>query len=495
MSTASANITLVAPGPREVVDEKRARDIISHWKKELTSKKAELNDGTFVSCDRLVLSNKSYTAVAANLIARFLTAKEDHSEDNDAGAAVARPPLAATIRVADLSDVIASRMEDEGLQVLRTLCDALKYSSLEEVDLSDNAMGSKGVAVCASVLSGQRSSLRRLSLCNNGLDERAMHEVADILCGGREDGVSEGLDVGASTICERLTKIHFFNNMSGDGGCRAFARILSRCSADLEDVRFSGTRAGREGSLIVSSALENLGQNIINLRRLDLADNSFGSDGGSTLAKALRRCVSLTRLNLRDCVLEDDAAGEVCRAVWTADAPLEMLDLSGNEITGKGAKSIAELIEENGSTLCVLHCEENEMTSKGVSYVAGAIGVAIEEIRLGSNECGSVAAAALMTAYGDDGTGMPALKAIHLDNNMFPEDTVKELEACFGDKLVEMEDNIDDEDVDDNLSEDEEEEDDDEDEEDDEEQEIVNKRQSIDDLAKALEGTNIHDLV
>lgn len=493
----SATITLAASGPREVVDEARANEIISLWKKELISKKAELDkskpqgsseDSTLLVCDKIVLSNKSYTAVAANIIARFITSKEDNDAKN-----VYKLPLSATVKIADLSDIIASRMEDEGLQVLRTICDAFKYSSLEEVDLSDNAMGSKGIKSCASVLSGQYSSLQRLSLCNNGLSEFSMNEVAEILCGGSDCG--ENSDNFGSNICERLTKIHFYNNMSGNGGCMAFAQILSKCTSKLVDIRFSGTRAGREGSLLISSALENLGQGIINLKHLDLADNSFGSHGGSVLAKALRRAVHLTSLNLRDCVLEDDATGEVCRAVWTSDAPLELLDLSGNEITKKGAKSIAELIEENESNLKVLHCEENEMTSKGVSYIAAALGGHIEEIRLGSNECGGVAASAIITAYGENGTGMPNLKSIHLDNNMFPEDIVKELMECFGDKLTEMEDNIDDEDVDDNLSEDEEEDDIDDDSDDEDERELISTRQSIDELAKALEGANIHDLV
>lgn len=490
MSSMSVNFDLFAPGPREVVDEVRAKEIISYWKEEISvkkfefdSKKGEEENSIVLRCDKIVLSNKSYTAVAANLIGRFITAKEDSELP-------CKLPLSATVKILDVSDVIASRMEDEGLQVLRTLCDAFKYSSLEEVDLSDNAMGSKGIKACASVLSGQYASLKRLSLCNNGLSEHAMNEMAEILSGSGTG--EENADFGSS-MCERMEKIHFYNNMSGNGGCQAFAQILSKCTHNLQDLRFSGTRAGREGSLLISSALENLGQGIINLRYLDLADNSFGSVGGSTLAKALRRCVNLTSLNLRDCVLEDDATGEVCRAVWAADAQLEVLDLSGNEITKKGAKSIAELIEENETTLRVLHCEENEMTSKGVSYIAAALGSRVEEIRLGVNECGGVAASALITAYGEQGTGMPCLKTIHLDGNMFPERDVKELMGCFGDKLVEMEDNVDDGDVDDDLSEDEEEEDDDDDEGSDDD--VTNKRQSIDELAKALEGANLHDLV
>lgn len=479
------NITLTAPGPREVVTEERANEIISHWKSELAAAKKDSDSP--VVCDRVVLNNKSYTAQAATAISTFLT-EEGTSDD------IYQQPLASTVKYVDLSDIIASRMEEEGLQVLQTICDAFLNSKLEEVDLSDNAMGSKGVTACASVLTGQSSSLERLMLCNNGLSEASMNEVADILCGGSDDG--ENAMSGGDTICQRLTKIHFFNNMSGNGGCRAFARIISKCTDKLQDIRFSGTRAGREGSLFISSSLEALGDKIFNLKYLDLADNSFGSDGGATLAKALRRCVNLTYLNLRDCVLEDDATGEVCRALWTADAPLERLDLSGNEISRKGAKAIAELLEETQSTLTLLHCEENEMTSKGVSYIAAALGKNIQEVRFGFNECGSIGAQALITAYGEGGQGWPALKSIALDGNMFPETDVEQLQECFGNKLQEMEDNDDEDDVDDNLSEDSEEsEDEDEDEVKDEREYVKNKADNLDELTKAMGKTNIHDLV
>lgn len=485
----TTSLTLTAPGPREVVDEKRANEIIDYWNKELAAASDESKE--VVTCERVVLSNKSYTAKAAKIIHLFLTA-EDTSMDY-------KQPLASTVKIVDLSDIIASRMEAEGLEVLQTICDAFKNASLEEVDLSDNAMGSKGVTACSSVLSGQSSSLERLLLCNNGLSEASMNEVADILCGGTDDG--ENAMSGGETICERLTKIHFYNNMSGNGGCRAFARIISKCSDKLEDIRFSGTRAGREGSLFISSSLENLGDRIINVRNLDLADNSFGLDGGSTLAKALRRCINLTTLNLRDCVLEDDATGLVCRALWTADAPIEKLDLSGNEVSRKGAKAIAELLEDCQSTLKVLHCEENEMTSKGVAYIAGSFGPKLEEIRLGFNECGSIGAMALVTACGENGEGLPALNSIALDGNMFPESDVGQLEDAFGDKLEQMEDNDDEGDADDDLSEsDDDEEEYDEDDEELDEREFEGRAKkgntdSIDKLAEAMGNTKIHDLV
>lgn len=496
-------ICLTPPGDREVVEEAKAKEFVTLWKEQLEEQKKKVLEATgkteldsnIVLCDRISLTNKSYTAGAAVQIASFLTASSDGS-----------PSIASKITIADLSDIIASRMEDEGLQVLQTICDAFKYSKLVEVDLSDNAMGSKGIKACCTVLSGQAGSLERLSLCNNGLSGTSMQEVADILSGEDEDDYN---------VCERLTKIHFFNNMSGDEGCTAFARILSRCTERLTDVRFSGTRAGSEGSTLIASILEGMGEEKVkNLERLDLADNSFGPEGATHLGTVFGRCNKLKYLNLRDCLLEDEGTGIVCHALWGAVAPLEHLDISGNEITRHGAKSISELVGDN-EYLKVLHVEENELTSLGVKTIALALGgelerldqikeeddsdsdgpekkskSIIEEVCLGTNECGAIGGKAILKAYGPGGQNMPNLKKISLDGNMFPAELVQSLEEAFGDKLPPMEDNDDEEDADEDIDEDEEDEDQRED------QNDFNPRMSVDvhELAKSIAGVKIDGL-
>ena len=118
------------------------------------------------------MTDKSYTFEAATLIAEFLTSTDIFS-----------PCLSAGIQIANLADIIASRMEEEGLEVLQILSNAFQTSRLIEVDLSDNAMGSKGVTACEMVLGGipVATSLQKLSLCNNGLSESTMEEVAELL--------------------------------------------------------------------------------------------------------------------------------------------------------------------------------------------------------------------------------------------------------------------------------------------------------------------------
>ena len=191
-------ITLVTSNPkiREVIDDAKATELIASWKEQLQE---EISSGdNSILCDKIVLDGKSYTPAAAKIIASFLTSTDDY-----------KPSIASGVKVAILSDIIASQMEAEALVVLETISDAFKESRLEEVDLSDNAMGTKGVDACKTVLSGPSviDTLQRLKLCNNGLSQYTMDEVSLLLTEG-----------DSSCIAKNLTQIHFYNNMSDDDG-------------------------------------------------------------------------------------------------------------------------------------------------------------------------------------------------------------------------------------------------------------------------------------
>ena len=62
--------------------------------------------------------------------------------------------------VADISDIIAGRPEDEALRTLNIICSSLKKFNLTEVNLSDNALGAKGVEECKDVLLGDSLEVR-----------------------------------------------------------------------------------------------------------------------------------------------------------------------------------------------------------------------------------------------------------------------------------------------------------------------------------------------
>lgn len=260
----------------------------------------------------------------------------------------------------------------------------------------------------------------------------------------------------------------------------------------MEDLRFSGTRAGKAGSDIIASVLDAfLGAgNNPNLRKLDLYDNTFSSTAShEALFRALGSTTSLSHLNLGDCDLEDDGVKKVCHALFECDSNLEHLDLSGNVVTRRGAKHIADYIRDCGGKLKTLRLENNELTSKGVELIAAAFrgsedGHSIEELQLNNCMVGAIGARALIDAFGPNGKDLPKLNNIFLNGNSFAGDVLSELEVAFDFRLGELEDNDSDGDADDDLS-------DDEEEEEEEEEEVPIAEADVDDLTSAMEKSRL----
>lgn len=133
------------------------------------------------------------------------------------------------------------------------ISDSFNGSELIEVDVSDNALGSKGVYSCRNVLSGKK--LEKLYVCNNGLAAETAVLISEILL---ENG------------CPDLKLLHFYNNMSGDDGAIAVGGII-KCLPSLNNLRFSGTRSQKKGCFAIADAI----CSITTLKYLDIADNMF----------------------------------------------------------------------------------------------------------------------------------------------------------------------------------------------------------------------------
>ena len=140
-------------GGREVVDAARCTAL-------LAGATARLN-APLSAATRVVLCNKSVTSGAVPELAAALGCM-------------------TSVTDADLSDIIASRPEAEALEVLRGCCEALASRELRTLDLSDNALGQKGIDACKGVLHEQ-DSLASVKFCNNGISAESAASIADIL--------------------------------------------------------------------------------------------------------------------------------------------------------------------------------------------------------------------------------------------------------------------------------------------------------------------------
>ena len=183
------------------------------------------------------LSNKSFDLDAATKIAEYFN------------------NVTSNIEIADISDIIAGRAEELALQVLRVISNSLARFELTEVNVSDNAMGAKGVTACQEILKGKK--IQKLYVCNDGLSAEASELLADILLN----------DVPAP-----LLLFHFYNNMGGNGSGVAVSRIITACQ-QLEDLRYSATRCMAEGCMAIATSIGS----IHHLKRIDLSDNNFGA--------------------------------------------------------------------------------------------------------------------------------------------------------------------------------------------------------------------------
>ena len=316
--------TLDIRGPRGGLTGERARELA-----------AEVLSGERLDVRRVIFSTWALSVEAAVVLAEAIAALPD-------------------LESAVLADIIAGRPEAEGLAVYRALGAALKDKQLTEIDLSDNAVGPKGVEACRTFLSCQ-ARLQTMLWCNCGISAEAARSIADIVL------------FRTPTV---LTTLHFFNNMSGNGGAVAVADIV-RASPQLRDFRFSSSRGGNEGGVALAAALRHT---VGTLTKLDLNDNTFGVRGGVALGATLRWADRLTYLNLGDVAMEDEGVAALASGLVRSGSAhtLETLILSANDITAEGAAAVARCVRRC-TRLRVVDVSENLLGGTGAALIARAI--------------------------------------------------------------------------------------------------------------------------
>ncbi|KAI3686677.1 hypothetical protein L1987_80360 [Smallanthus sonchifolius] len=110
----------------------------------------------------------------------------------------------------DLSYFIASRLEEEALEVMSMFSSALEGSNLRYLNLSNNALGEKGVRVFSELLKSQ-SNLEELYLLNDWILEEVAQAVVELI---------------PST--KKLKILHFHNNTTEDEGAIAISQLLKK---------------------------------------------------------------------------------------------------------------------------------------------------------------------------------------------------------------------------------------------------------------------------
>ncbi|WOL09791.1 RAN GTPase-activating protein 2-like [Canna indica] len=337
---------------------------------------------------KICLSNRSFGIDAAHVAGPILSSiKEQLTEVN-------------------LSDFVAGRPEDEALEVIKIFSSALEGCVLRYLNLSDNALGEKGVRAFEELLKSQ-SNLEELYLMNDGISEEAAKAVCELI---------------PST--EKLKILHFHNNMTGDEGAIAISELLKRSPA-LEDFRCSSTRVGSEGGIELAKALDTC----THLKKIDLRDNIFGVDAGIALSKTLEKLVYITELYLSYLNLEDEATIAIANSLKKSLPSLEVLDIGGNEITSKSAPTLVECITIKQS-LRKLMLSENELKDEGAVLIGKALEENcphLEELDLSTNMIMRVGARCLAQAV----SNKPKFKLLNINGNAISDEGIDEVKEIL----------------------------------------------------------------
>lgn len=385
----------------------------------------DLSSGT-----REVLNKERAETVLKPLLAAgasFVKVKlsgQSFGADSSEVAAAALANNAATLKDADLSDVIAGRPEAEALIALKKVLDGLMTTKLDSLDLSDNALGEKGVRAAGDLLKAQ-PGLKSLTFCNDGISKEAAAAIAEIL-----------------PAPQNLQKLHFFNNMSGDEGAFAIANVLAR-STSMQDFRMSSTRVMEKGGLALAQAI-GAGSKLV---KIDLKDNTLGEIGGKALAKVLRNHPNLKHVILSETAIGNKGAIALVKALSETAPHLEVLELACNDITTSGASKMAPfLMAMKRLTKVVL--AENEINERGTLAIASALtasGAPLQELdfyQCGVRRLGAQTLAKLASEKG--------LRTLGLNGNMIPAEALEVIVEALGEEVLgELDENDEDDDGDD----------------------------------------------
>lgn len=332
----------------------------------------------------ICFSNLSFDQPAAQIAADILTAMKDKLVN------------------VNLADIVAGRPEADALAVMTIFSDALQGSDLKSLNVSDNALGEKGVRAFSSLLKSQRS-LEEVYFMNNGISEDAAKAICELI-----------------PEFKNLKVVHFHNNMTGDAGAQALSPLVNGAVL-LEDFKFSSTRVGIEGAIALVEALRS-GKS---LTKLDLRDNMFGPEGGIALSKTLRGHGDLKEAYLNDLGLEDEGVVALSDALTTSAPNLQVLELGGNEITSKSAQSLAKCISSK-KALLRLNLAENELMDRGAVLISDAVqegSTTLRDLDLSTNSLTRIGAVAAARAVANK----PEFKLLNLDGNQISESGIEAL--------------------------------------------------------------------
>lgn len=310
-----------------------------------------------------------------------------------------------------LADIVASLPADEAIRTISTLANAASTlaPSLRVLDVSDNALGSKGISALGPLLTKLAPSLSHLYLNSAGLDNGAAKLLPAFL---------------APRSTTALHTLHVAHAVLS-GGMQPLVSVLEK-SPRMTDVRFASLRADADEISKVLAAFKNGA-----LVSLDLSDNSMSIDTALGFDTLIKRNPRLERLVLADMRMGDDSAYLVLKAVTKSGECISELDISGNSIGPKSASAIGAAVLARRNELAELRLSDNPVgadTAVGVSRVLGEAKTSVLRVLAFENVgIDDVAAARIALAL----RPLPLLEKLEIGGGELRQETVTVIQAAL----------------------------------------------------------------
>lgn len=379
----ATEITLQAGGPRVNVDRNEALVIANRFEDESAH-------NTVIQVD---LSCKCWPRPSLEVLRGVLTM------------------TSSSVVILKLDDIIASLPTEEGLESLEFFADVYSNSPVVEIDLSDNALGSRGDQVLLPLFN--LSTLKKLSIENCGMSK----EVTQSLL--------------TSIANKPLTHLKLGRNQIGSEGAVHVRTLVSTCPT-LELFHYNGCRPGKEGTRFILKGLATMAESVAttSLVDLNLHDCTFDDDTDDTdednassidnLVLVLKKSPNLKKLNLQDGgEIGAEGLGRILQALVNSGAAtgLVSLSLGGCELNEEGAETLAEVILSNSlSNLEELILDTNELGDSGVETLINALcssgSTSLKRLNFECNEVGKSGARSLVNNH------LPNLEELNVLDNM-----------------------------------------------------------------------------
>ena len=368
--------------------------------------------------------------------------------------------VSSTVAVLKIDDIIASLPTDEGLDSLKYFADVFATSDVVEIDLSDNALGSRGDQVLLPLF--KLPTLKKLAIDNCGMSK----EVTQSLL---------------TSICDKpLTHLRLGRNQIGHEGAPHVQKLIANCPS-IEVFHYDGCRPLKEGTRAILQGLATMADSVATtaLTDLNLHDCTFGDDDDAdednasaivNLVRVLQKSPNLKILNLQDGEIGAEGLDQVLQALVKSGAEkgLVSLSLGGCELGEEGSDILAEFI--NNPSHYLSHLEDltldtNELADYGVETLTNALcSSGASKLMKLNFECNEIEKSGAKAMYQNK---LPNLKELNILDNM-------DIPRKWGDKLVSLYDKVL---IDEDL-----------DEGDDDNEDDADAEQIIDDLAGQLSG-------